>query len=57
MSMLIILVPVSLVLLGLAVWAFIWSVNTGQFDDLETPGWDVLTGDDAAPPDESTDQP
>jgi cbb3-type cytochrome oxidase maturation protein len=43
MSMLIILIPVSLALLGVAVWAFIWAVNAGQFDDLETPGWDVLT--------------
>jgi cbb3-type cytochrome oxidase maturation protein len=43
MSMLIILIPISLTLLGVAVWAFIWAVNAGQFDDLETPGWDVLT--------------
>lgn len=50
MSMLIILIPVSLALLGLAVWAFLWSVNSGQFDDLETPGWDMLTDNDTQPP-------
>lgn len=49
MSMLLILVPVSLALLGVAIWGFIWAVNTGQFDDLETPGWDLLTDDSEAP--------
>lgn len=37
MNALLILIPVSLVLLGIAVWAFFWAVNRGQFDDLDTP--------------------
>jgi len=56
MSMLIILIPVSLALLGLAVWAFMWSVNSGQFDDLDTPAWDMLINDDQ-PPSDSRDTP
>lgn len=36
------LVPISLVLLGVAVWAFIWAVRRGQFDDLETPAVEIL---------------
>ncbi|WP_255505489.1 cbb3-type cytochrome oxidase assembly protein CcoS [Alkalisalibacterium limincola] len=36
------LVPISLALLGLAVWAFVWAVRRGQFDDLETPAVQIL---------------
>ena len=43
MSMLFILVPLSLVLVAFAVWAFIWAVNAGQFDDLDSPAWDMLS--------------
>ena len=37
MAILLMLIPISLVLLGLAVAAFIWAVKRGQFDDLDTP--------------------
>lgn len=43
MSMVMILIPLSLLLVGVAIWAFFWAVNSGQFDDLETPGWEILT--------------
>mgnify|MGYP000855411561 CR=1 FL=1 len=49
MRILLLLVPISLVLLGLAVWAFVWAVRRGQFDDLDTPALDILTDDDDAP--------
>ena len=42
MRILIILIPISLILLGIAVWAFIWAVRRGQFDDLDTPAIDML---------------
>lgn len=45
MSVLIYLVPISLVLLGFAVWAFWWAVKRGQFDDLDTPAIDILAED------------
>jgi len=48
MSILAILIPLSLLLLGVAVAAFIWAVRRGQFDDLETPAIDILA-DDSAP--------
>jgi cbb3-type cytochrome oxidase maturation protein len=38
MNSLLILIPVSLVLLGVALWAFTWSVRNGQLDDLEAQG-------------------
>ncbi|TYT25067.1 cbb3-type cytochrome oxidase assembly protein CcoS [Luteimonas viscosa] len=46
MRILLLLVPISLVLLGLAVWAFVWAVRRGQFDDLDTPGLDILAEDE-----------
>ena len=42
MTILLILVPISLVLLGLAIWAFVWAVRRGQFDDLDAAALDVL---------------
>lgn len=56
MSVLIYLVPLSLVLLGFAVWAFWWAVKRGQFDDLDTPAIAILAEDakDAALKDTAT---
>ncbi|WP_257389567.1 cbb3-type cytochrome oxidase assembly protein CcoS [Tahibacter caeni] len=42
MTILLLLVPISLLLLGAAVAAFAWAVRAGQFDDLDTPALDVL---------------
>ena len=48
MEVVYLLVPVSVVLVfGIAV-AFWWSVKSGQFDDLEGPGFKVLVDDDEA---------
>jgi cbb3-type cytochrome oxidase maturation protein len=49
MRILLLLVPISLVLLGLAVWAFVWAVRRGQFDDLDTPALDILADDEREP--------
>jgi cbb3-type cytochrome oxidase maturation protein len=49
-----ILIPLGLVLLGVAVAAFFWAVRSGQYDDLESPGWKILLDDDRAPPDVSS---
>jgi cbb3-type cytochrome oxidase maturation protein len=54
MSILFVLIPLSLVLVIFAGWGFFWAVNTGQFDDLESPGWDALR-DDPATDDSSRD--
>ena len=53
MTILLLLIPLSLVLLGVAVWAFAWAVRRGQFDDLDTPALDILRDDD----DDSVDRP
>ena len=49
MSILYILIPLALLLLGLAVWAFFWAVGSGQFDDLDTPAIRVVMDDDTNP--------
>lgn len=49
MSILYVLIPLALVLLGLAVWAFFWAVGSGQFDDLDTPAMRVVMDDDSKP--------
>ena len=58
MTILLVLVPLSVVLLGVAIVAFAWAVRTGQFDDLDTPPLDVLREDAPArapAPDERAD--
>ena len=49
MSMLYVLIPLAILLLALAVWALIWAIRTGQFDDLESHGWSVVLDDDEKP--------
>lgn len=45
MNILLALIPISLILLGIAVAAFIWAVKRGQFDDMDTPALDILRDD------------
>jgi cbb3-type cytochrome oxidase maturation protein len=37
MNALLILIPITLVLAGVAVGVFFWAVNHAQFEDLDTP--------------------
>lgn len=46
MNILLVLIPISLVLLGIATWALVWAVRKGQFDDLDTPAVAMLADDD-----------
>lgn len=45
MSILLLLIPLSLVLLGIAIGAFVWAVRRGQFDDLDAAAIDILVDD------------
>ncbi len=49
MSVLFVLVPVALVLVGVFAAAYAWSARSGQFDDLTTPAMRVLHEDPARP--------
>lgn len=46
MESLYVLIPVTLVLLGLAVAAWLWSVGSGQFDDLDKAASSILFEDE-----------
>ena len=39
------LIPAALVLGGLGLAAFLWSLNTGQYEDLEGAAWRALSDD------------
>ena len=49
MSILYVLIPLALGLLSIAVWALLWAIKSGQFDDLESHGWSVVLDDDQKP--------
>lgn len=46
MEILYLLVPLAVLLAGVIVWGFFWSVKSGQFDDLEGPAHRILMDDD-----------
>lgn len=48
MTVLGILIPVSLTLGGIGLLAFVWSIRSRQFDDLEGDQYRTLFRDDAA---------
>jgi cbb3-type cytochrome oxidase maturation protein len=49
MNILFLLIPLGLILLGIAVAAFFWAVRAGQFDDLDSPAMSVVMDDDSKP--------
>ncbi len=50
MAILLMLIPISLILMALAVAAFVWAVKRGQFDDMDTPALDILEDNDRPAP-------
>jgi cbb3-type cytochrome oxidase maturation protein len=46
MNVIYLLIPLSLVLVGVAIWAFMWAIKSGQFEDLEGPAHRILLDDD-----------
>ena len=48
MEALYLLIPLSLVLVALAVWVFFGAADSGQFEDLEGPALRILRDDDDA---------
>jgi cbb3-type cytochrome oxidase maturation protein len=56
MNVLFILIPLSILLAACFLWAFIWAVRSGQYDDTHTPSMRVLLDDaPVAVPKESFD--
>ena len=45
MSVMFILLPLALLLAGIALGVFVWAARAGQFDDLDTPALRILHED------------
>lgn len=54
MTSLLFLIPLSLLVLALAVILFFWAVRSGQYDDIDSAGWHVVMDDDRQPPPSDT---
>jgi len=46
MEIIYLLIPLSIILVGLIIWIFLWAIRSGQFDDLEGPAHQILMDDD-----------
>ena len=40
------LIPLAVVLVALIIWALLWAIRSGQFDDLEGPAHRILMDED-----------
>ncbi len=49
MSIIYVMIPLALALVGLAIWALVWAIRSGQFDELESHGWTPVLDDDERP--------
>ncbi|WP_321342358.1 cbb3-type cytochrome oxidase assembly protein CcoS [Breoghania sp.] len=49
MEVVIYLIPIALFLGGLGLVGFLWSLRSGQYDDMEGAKWRVLSDDDLPP--------
>lgn len=59
MDIIYLLLPLSLILVGIIVAAILWAVKSRQFDDLEGPAYRILMDEpeDAAPHIQDTQPP
>lgn len=46
MKILYLLIPIGFAVMGIALWAIIWAVKNGQFEDMEGPAHRILMDDD-----------
>ena len=49
MKIIYVMIPLAILLVGAAIWALVWAIRSGQFDDLESHGWDPVLDDDRRP--------
>lgn len=50
MTVLVFLIPIALLLGGVGLAAFFWSLKSGQYDDLDGAAERILLDDDLGPP-------
>lgn len=46
MNVLVYLIPLALILGGTWLFAFLWTMRNGQYDDMEGPAWRILSDED-----------
>jgi len=46
MSVIYIVLPLAAIIVGGALWAYVWAAKHGQFDDMDTPAERVLREDE-----------
>ena len=46
MEILYILIPLGILILGIAIGGFVWAVKSGQFEDMQGPAHRILMDDD-----------
>ncbi|MBA1243702.1 cbb3-type cytochrome oxidase assembly protein CcoS [Pseudomonas japonica] len=49
MSALYYLIPAALLIVSAILWLFVWAVNSGQYDDLDSPARRLLMDEDSTP--------
>jgi cbb3-type cytochrome oxidase maturation protein len=54
MEALFLLIPLSIGLVFIAIWVFFGASDSGQFDDMVSPGWRILQDDDQSKQTEKT---
>lgn len=54
MNILVVLIPASLILGGLGLTAFLWSLKANQYEDLDGDAWRILAQE--RDPDQGNDQ-
>lgn len=46
MPALYVMIPIAVIIVALAIWLFFWAVDSGQYDDLESPAHSILFDDE-----------
>lgn len=49
MSIIYVLIPLAVIIVGIAVAVFFWAVRSKQFEDLDRQGYSILFDDDLPP--------
>ncbi len=46
MAALYVMIPAAMILVALAIWIFFWAVDSGQYEDLDSPAHSILFDDE-----------
>lgn len=46
MPALYVMIPIAVIIVALAIWLFFWAVDSGQYDDLDSPAHSILFDDE-----------